>query len=411
MNISRKILSDPIVKWVFSNSGEGTYLVGGFLRDLLNGRTSADRDFAVKKNANEIAVMCSKRFNGTFIELKAEHTYRVVINNDNVIDFSCLDGNIVNDLNNRDYTMNAMAWTPKEGIIDPCNGQSSISDCEVRLVSSQNLVNDPLRILRAYRLAAHTEFHIEAKTRRYLKKYSKLVTGSASERITDELFRLMSLPNALKYLEQSRDDDVLGCLIGKKGREIDINIRLINDFEHLIKKLSRRSDNKLSGTGFRNYLKKVVSQGLNVQGLIRLALLLLNSSRQIRESDFGSLKPSNIVLNKTSCITNGCRAANGRITDRKLFEIYSSCENAVYETALGLSTIKKRSLNRFIDGAERFNRIKSNCLLSGDEIKEILNIKQGKVVGEIKEDICRLHFLNRITKKQEARRWILSNLT
>ncbi len=411
MDISRKILADPIVEWVFSNSENKTYLVGGFLRDLITGKRSADRDFAIRNNAREIAVKCSHRFNGTYIELKENHTYRVVINNDNVVDFSSLDGTIVNDLNNRDYTMNAVAWSPAEGIIDPLNGRVSIADREVRMVSKHNLLNDPLRLLRAYRLAAQTGFYIEADTRRHLEKYSANISNSASERITDELFRLLSLSNALKYLELCRDDGLLGHVIGGTAKDIDKNIKLIKELEHKIKNLKRMADNELFSKKVLRYLDQNAGQGLNVSGLIRLALLLLNSSRQSKEPDPGLLRPSNIVMKKASCIINGCRTANTRITDNKLFEIYCRSENAVYETALGLSTIKKRGLKRFLICAERFNKIKNNCLVTGDEIKEILNIKPGKVIGEIKKDICRLQFLKKLTKKQDARRWIISNLT
>ena len=48
---------------------------------------------------------------------------------------------------------------------------------------------------------------------------------------------------------------------------------------------------------------------------------------------------------------------------------------------------------------------------SGEEIKSILNIREGKVIGHIKEEICRLQFLNKLSHKEQAEDWIISNFT
>ncbi len=85
MDISKTILSDPINKWVFFNAKKEAFLVGGYVRDLLRGHISKDKDFVLgfaygEKNAVEnIAIETAKKFNGTFIILNPKKTYRVVL--------------------------------------------------------------------------------------------------------------------------------------------------------------------------------------------------------------------------------------------------------------------------------------------------------------------------------------------
>ena len=55
MDISEKILSDPINKWVFTNAGTEVFLVGGYIRDLLLDRASHDKDYVLKNKAKTIA--------------------------------------------------------------------------------------------------------------------------------------------------------------------------------------------------------------------------------------------------------------------------------------------------------------------------------------------------------------------
>ena len=69
MDISDRIISDPIIDWVFSNSGTEIFLVGGYIRDIMLGKTSKDRDFAAKKNPGSIAERFADVYDGTFIEL------------------------------------------------------------------------------------------------------------------------------------------------------------------------------------------------------------------------------------------------------------------------------------------------------------------------------------------------------
>ena len=166
MSISDKILSDPVNKWVFANSKNDTYLVGGYVRDLLRSRRSRDKDFVIKQNAGEIARKTAQKFKGTFIELKKNHTFRVAMDRKRFIDFTYLTDGIRDNLNERDFTVNAIAWSPDSGVIAPPDYMDDIRNKVIRTVSTESLINDPLRVLRAYRLSAQLDFEIGRNTRK-----------------------------------------------------------------------------------------------------------------------------------------------------------------------------------------------------------------------------------------------------
>lgn len=79
MKISAAILSDPVNKWIFSTAGPQVFLVGGYIRDMLRGIISKDKDFILPGSAENIARETACKFSGTFVTLKPEMTYRVVL--------------------------------------------------------------------------------------------------------------------------------------------------------------------------------------------------------------------------------------------------------------------------------------------------------------------------------------------
>jgi tRNA nucleotidyltransferase/poly(A) polymerase len=209
MDFVKKILSDPMNRWVFKEAKRDVYLVGGCIRDLLIGRESKDRDFALKNDAGKIARKAARIFKGICIEFKNKNTFRVVLKSGHVIDFSRFKNSILKDLGERDFTINAMAWSPHAGIIDPFNGERDLRQGVIRLVNPVNLGKDPLRILRAYRIATQLRFSIGEGTRIYLSKYSAGLKSVARERITEEFFKLIIASNALYYLRLASNDKVL----------------------------------------------------------------------------------------------------------------------------------------------------------------------------------------------------------
>ncbi len=143
------------------------YLVGGYVRDWLQGRTSHDIDFAVAGDAVKLARRAADRMGGAFVLLDQERcTARVVTRGEDgqrlFIDFARLQGDdIIADLSKRDFTVNAIAVVVADTesppqIIDPYDGQHDLRLGLVRAVSQTAFRDDPLRTLRAVRLEVGT---------------------------------------------------------------------------------------------------------------------------------------------------------------------------------------------------------------------------------------------------------------
>lgn len=407
MDLSKKILSDPVNRWIFSNAGDGAYLVGGCMRDMLFGIGSKDRDFALAGSAREAATAFAEKYNGTFIELKKDMTYRVVIKGGRSVDFSGIETDIIEDLKRRDYTINAIAWSPRTGMIDPMQGQADLKKRKIRMVSPGNLQSDPLRLLRAYRIAAGLDFKIEETTRKYLKKHSKKVHMSAPERITEELFKLLNHKKAFKYLWLCHEDSVLCNIFNVRKPVLKESLMHIKRFDLLMNRINKKS---YQGLNTKKMLINDVSQGLNTTGFMRLALLLINSSVNTAESP-KLLRFSNLIKKKITHIKNGYSLIKGRMTGSKLFEILHGSEESAFEMSLILELTRKGNAGRFIKRAGDLIKIKRKPLLTGYEIQDIINTGPGVVIGEIQDKIIERQFLGYVTNKREARTWIISNLT
>lgn len=194
------------------------YLVGGCVRDWLLGRSSHDIDFAVAGDAVELARRVADRMGGAFVLLDQERcTARVVTRGEDggrhfFIDFAKLQGDgIMADLSKRDFTVNAMAVAvadvePLPQIIDPYGGRRDVQLGLVRAVSATAFQDDPLRTLRAVRIAAEMEeASIEQGTEDLLRRAVRLITNVSAERVRDELAKIVALPGAaqnLRYLDE-----------------------------------------------------------------------------------------------------------------------------------------------------------------------------------------------------------------
>jgi len=192
------------------------YLVGGCVRDWLLGRSSHDIDFAVAGDAIELARQVADRMGGAFVLLDEERgTGRVVTRGEDgqrlFIDFARLQGDdILADLSKRDFTVNAIAIAvanvePFPHLIDPFGGRRDLQLGLVRAVSELAFRDDPLRTLRAVRLAAEIGANIERETEELLRRAVHLITNVSAERVRDELSKILTLPGAarnLRYLDE-----------------------------------------------------------------------------------------------------------------------------------------------------------------------------------------------------------------
>ena len=89
------------------------------------------------------------------------------------LDFTELKDSIRDNLNGRDFTMNAIAWSPETGLIDPFNGIKDIARHRIKAISIDNFRKGPLRLLRAYRFVSELGWKAEPETRKMVRHLRK----------------------------------------------------------------------------------------------------------------------------------------------------------------------------------------------------------------------------------------------
>ncbi|MBI5557810.1 MAG: CCA tRNA nucleotidyltransferase [Deltaproteobacteria bacterium] len=188
--------------------GAGVFVVGGTVRDWLSGVAPRDLDLAVSRGALDFAGDLARLTGGTFVLLdEKEQTARVVWH-ECVVDvagFRAGATDIRQDLVKRDFTINAMALPfgvglaegPDPGrIIDPAGGRHDLKGKIIRAISPEAFVDDPLRLLRAFRFHAETGFVIEPRTWQWLAHYRGLLADVSPERLSHELDCIMASKRA-----------------------------------------------------------------------------------------------------------------------------------------------------------------------------------------------------------------------
>jgi poly(A) polymerase len=178
------------------------YLVGGTIRDILLERETKDYDLFVVGNGVEFARQFQREIGGRFILLdEARDEARVVIGN-LIFDFNGgID--IESDLARRDFTINSMAMKlPSSRIIDPFGGRADLRRGIIKTTREENLSNDALRILRAFRFKSLYGFSIERKTRYAIGRFAYLLKDIAKERIKTEVFFILEAETSWHALKE-----------------------------------------------------------------------------------------------------------------------------------------------------------------------------------------------------------------
>jgi tRNA nucleotidyltransferase/poly(A) polymerase len=182
---------------------QAIYLVGGAVRDLLLGRPLHDLDFAMAEAPTRVAKRVARRLDAGFFVLDDDrHTARVVHALPNgqpfPLDFVQFTGpDLAADLRNRDFTLNALAidLAAPETVIDPLGGRADLADGLLRPCGERALLDDPVRTLRAVRLAHQFEFDYAPELMDLMRQAAACLPQTAAERQRDEFFRILEGPN------------------------------------------------------------------------------------------------------------------------------------------------------------------------------------------------------------------------
>ncbi len=196
------------------------FLTGGLVRDWLLGRTTRDIDLAVSRMALDLAREFARAALGTFVLLKKDQETARVVLPDLQFDFAGFRASsLPDDLRDRDFTINSIAlplasafgpdpWEP----VDPLNGAGDLAQGIIRRCGPNSFTQDPLRLLRAYRLKAQLGMEIEPETRQGLNKWGPSLNRSAPERRLYEWVQLLRQPTTVPALSFMNEDGILDIL-------------------------------------------------------------------------------------------------------------------------------------------------------------------------------------------------------
>lgn len=402
MSLQKKDLyKNPLIKKVFlllaSAGGKDIYLVGGYLRDLISMNIqSKDIDFVVKgfqtpasEGLQRLVSKIAGTLNGKIIKLKKEHTLRIVLKNNSTLDFSRLKGAITDDLKTRDFTFNALAWSPEECLLDPVNGLKDLKKGIIRGILKQNFKDDPLRLLRAYRFSSEFCFRIDKKTRRILRDFAGYIRYPAHERITLEFLNLLNGKCPIKALRMALKDRVLTEIISLSYNALERNIHTISKIEENLKRIPNVHAPDMSVE---------FSQGLTYIGLLRLKGLLGGGSQSP-----ATLLRLSTSLNKRINIVQRLIGEFRRLRAPKTCR--GKCYPLFYEAGDALiDLLILTGKTGFIKDANSFLRIMKKGILSAEEIMKKTGIKPGPELGNIIKELKRLEFSGVIRTRQDALR-------
>jgi tRNA nucleotidyltransferase/poly(A) polymerase len=189
------------IKPFIKEQNEHAYIVGGFLRDCMLNKESCDVDIVVAKgHAKVFSTKLADYIKGYFVELDTiNNIYRVVFaDKENYVDIAdCTADTIENDLKRRDFTINALAFDMlNEELIDVVNAKQDLKNGIIREISKENMLDDSIRILRAFRFHSQLGFVFSEDLKNIIKEHAQEIRKPAKERVNTELIKLFGGKNA-----------------------------------------------------------------------------------------------------------------------------------------------------------------------------------------------------------------------
>jgi len=181
--------------------GEEAWIVGGAVRDVALGREVTDLDLAVAADPEEVARAIANEGGGHAFELSAEFaTWRAAASAGWQVDVTALRGGAIEpDLAARDFTIGAVAVPLAGGEpLDPHGGLDDLRRGTLRVVGQESFAADPLRLLRAARLATELGLEVEGATVRLARSEARSAAAPAGERQLAELRRLLAADDPLR---------------------------------------------------------------------------------------------------------------------------------------------------------------------------------------------------------------------
>ena len=229
------------------------YLVGGAIRDMLMGKKSTDFDLATDARPEEVQKIFPRviptgikhgtvtvLFKGIHFEVttfRVEGDYQDGRRPESVI----FTPSILDDLKRRDFTINAIAFNLKtRDLLDPHLGREDLKNGIIRAIGDplERFTEDGLRPMRACRFSAQFKFRIEEKTFRSIRSCLDTVRQVSSERIRDELLRMLESDKPSIGFNNMMESGLLAVILPELAQCSGVHQREMHCydvFEHLLR--------------------------------------------------------------------------------------------------------------------------------------------------------------------------------
>lgn len=412
-----------------TNRGYGVHLVGGCVRDAALGKTPKDYDLAT--SATPVEALAIFRDYKTFDIGKKYGTVVIVTEEGNVelttyrTESEYSDGrrpetvgftdDILKDLERRDFTINAMAYSKDHGLLDPFNGLGDIRDNLVRCVGNpkERFSEDHLRILRAVRFATQLDFLIDIETSKACMEMAPLLEMVSADRIREELFKILLsekpsrgflLMRSLGILKEVIPELIPAIGFDQRNPHHDmsvfqhtltvmdnsppvIHIRLAALLHDIGKPYTFTLDDKGIGH-FYGHDKESVKIGKEILARFNCSTDLMDSTlRLVREH----------MIHHPDLKKKGLKKQLQRVGEERIFDLIH-LQIADRMSKKGNSDIsnlvaKNNAIESILNAKEPFSR--KHLAINGDDLRSI-GYDQGKIIGKILE-----YLLNCVLEKPE----------
>ena len=367
---------------------KGSYLVGGYIRDIILGRVieKVDVDIVVPLNALEVGKKIADKIKSKFIILdKEREVARIILDHISIDIANQVSSTIEGDLSNRDFSINSVAFLfDKKCLFDPLNGLKDLEHSLLRTHSEINLLNDPLRILRCFRFVSELNFKIDQKLITFIKKNKGKLFLVAEERINYEIQKIVSGVNALDAVMLVKKFNIFGSDILYED-PFFLDLKKINYAE-----LNQEEKEKYLPLFF-------ITQILDVFSLEELKF----SKAEIAKAKL--LRKWHLLLRKTNI---------AKFSEKNRFELHQELEMFLPTFIFYLpESLRLDWLNRWRDNDDKL--FHPSNLLNGDVIKENLKIKDGPLLGKLLQYLSKELAYKRLNNFDEAiykaKQWIEQN--
>lgn len=394
------------------------YLVGGSVRDLLLSRQTTDIDFALASDAIQFAKAFANRIGATCIVLEENpSTARVIVKQHDTPQFS-MDfvqfraASLTEDLRLRDLTINAMAIAFENAeaaansaceqnplhLIDPCGGMKDLAAGLLQFSSERVVHEDPVRLIRIYRFAAQLDFKISQNAIHLVKKHRSLLSEIAAERCRDELMKILNVKRGHVYLQEMEVAGLLTQVIP----DISKSWSPLETFEETpIPEALSTYYNEIDG-----YLKAELGMGVTRDSLIKLSLFLADGPGDIGKRLRLSQKATQLIA-RLIAGNKRLKEAGAHPTQKQIIRFLRTYRSDWW--GILLYTAASNSINAALlkEIADTYYKhiipvCKQGRLITGKDLIQIFQLKEGKQIGDLLEQIEERQFDGEIRTREEA---------